>query len=118
MIVATINAESAVPPFEQLRTQLGAAIRAGLLGDGTRLPPIRQLAGDLSLAPNTVARAYRELEDAGLVEGRGRRGTIVTSAPDAGPSSRLVDAAQFYLAHAHRLGLTAEEAASVLRMVG
>ncbi len=117
MIVATIDAGSAVPPFEQLRAQLAAAIRAGLLEDGTRLPPIRQLAGDLSLAPNTVARAYRELEESGLVEGRGRRGTVVTSAPNAEPSSRLVDAAQSYLAHAGNLGLTVDEAASVLHMV-
>jgi DNA-binding transcriptional regulator YhcF (GntR family) len=117
MIAASIDADSAVPPFEQLRSQLAAAIRAGLLVHGTRLPPIRQLAGDLALAPNTVARAYRELEGAGLVEGRGRRGTVVTRDAETEPPTRLAEAARIYLAQAGRLGLTLDEAVSVLRMI-
>lgn len=55
-----------VPPTHQLA-----------LPPGAKLPPVRRLAGDLGLAPNTVARAFRELEAAGLVETQGRRGTIV-----------------------------------------
>ena len=117
MIAASIDPGSAVPPFEQLRTQLAAAIRAGLLVNGTRLPPIRQLAGDLALAPNTVARAYRELEAAALVEGRGRRGTIVTQDAETEPPTRLAAAAEDYLAEAGHLGLTLDEAVSVLRMI-
>ena len=73
---------SAEAPFEQVRRQLAEAVGDGRLPSGTRLPPIRVLAGELGLAANTVARAYRELEEAGLVLTRGRLGTVVS--PDAG----------------------------------
>lgn len=59
---------SPVPPYEQLREQIAGLIATGLLQAGQRLPPVRQLAADLGLAGGTVARAYRELEQAGLVE--------------------------------------------------
>ena len=117
MITATIDPASAIPPFEQLRSQISAAIKAGMIPAGTRLPSIRQIAGDLALAPNTVARAYRELEEAGLVEGRGRRGTIVTGGPGPAPTTHLVDAATSYLAEAARLGLTREDAQVVLGLL-
>jgi len=76
---------AAEAPFEQVRRQLGQAIGDGRLPTGTRLPPIRTLALELDLAANTVARAYRELEEAGLVLTRGRAGTVVS--PDAGPTA-------------------------------
>jgi DNA-binding transcriptional regulator YhcF (GntR family) len=79
----TIDHDSSVPPYEQLRAQLAFQIRSGHLVAGGRLPTVRQLAGDLGLAKNTVVRAYRELEAAGLVVGDGRRGTVVTSRPDS-----------------------------------
>jgi GntR family transcriptional regulator len=80
--VLRIEPGSAQAPFEQVRSQLAAAVDDGRLAPGTRLPPIRALAEDLGLAANTVARAYRELEEAGLVVTRGRLGTVVS--PDAG----------------------------------
>jgi DNA-binding transcriptional regulator YhcF (GntR family) len=52
-----------------------------VLGEGDRLPSIRQLAGDLGMATNTVQRAYRELEAHGLIESRGRHGTVVLAPP-------------------------------------
>ena len=73
-----VDPSSPTPPFEQIRAQIQQMVAGGVLPEGTRLPPIRQLAGDLGLANNTVARAYRELEDEGLVEARGRHGTVVT----------------------------------------
>ncbi len=76
-----VESPSAEPPFEQVRRQLAEAVGDGRLPSGTRLPPIRTLAGELGLAVNTVARAYRELEEAGLVLTRGRLGTVVS--PDA-----------------------------------
>ena len=69
---------SPTPPFEQLRAQYVAAIASGELPPGSRLPTVRRLAGDLGLAPGTVARAYRELETTGLIETRGRNGTFVS----------------------------------------
>jgi len=68
------------PLFDQLRNQIIEAIRAGTLPPGARLPTVRELAGELGLAVNTVARAYRELEIAGIVETRGRFGTFVARA--------------------------------------
>ena len=72
-----VDTSSPVPPYEQIRAQLQTMVTSGALPEGTRLPPIRQLAGDLGLATNTVGRAYHELEREGLVEARGRHGTIV-----------------------------------------
>jgi DNA-binding transcriptional regulator YhcF (GntR family) len=70
---------SPVPPYEQLREQIAGLIATGRLQAGQRLPPVRQVAADLGLAGGTVARAYRELAQAGLVEGGGRHGTVVRS---------------------------------------
>jgi DNA-binding transcriptional regulator YhcF (GntR family) len=105
----TVDGTSAVPPFEQVRAQLAAQITGHVLVVGTRLPTVRQLAGDLGLAVNTVARAYRELETAGLVQTRGRGGTVVSSAGDLA-RTRLQQAAQTYAAVAHDLGINADEA--------
>lgn len=72
-----IDPRSQLPPFEQLRRQLLAEISSQRLPPGSKLPSVRRLAADLGLAPNTVARTYRELESAGVVATRGRNGTVV-----------------------------------------
>ena len=72
-VLISVDPDSAVPPYEQVRAQLAELIGDGRLPVGTRLPTVRQLAADLGLAANTVARAYRELEAAGLLETRGRQ---------------------------------------------
>lgn len=64
-------------PHAQLRRQIENAVVAGDLAPGDRLPPVRQLATDLGLAPNTVAKVIRELERSGVLETRGRLGTFV-----------------------------------------
>ncbi|MFE3906664.1 GntR family transcriptional regulator [Streptomyces sp. NPDC059153] len=69
-ISISVNHASPVPPYEQLRVQLADLISIGHLTQGDRLPSVRQLASDLGLANNTVVRAYRELETAGLVKSR------------------------------------------------
>jgi DNA-binding transcriptional regulator YhcF (GntR family) len=74
-----VNTNSPVPPYEQVRAQVVAMIQAGALMQGDRLPPLRQLAADLGLAVGTVARAYRELEAAGLIRSRRGGGTRVVS---------------------------------------
>ena len=73
----SIELRSAVPPYEQIRSQLSSLIAVGSLPPGTRLPTVRSLAADLGIAAGTVARAYKELEAAGLIESRRRNGTIV-----------------------------------------
>jgi DNA-binding transcriptional regulator YhcF (GntR family) len=74
-----IDAASPMPPYEQLRAQLARQIQERVLAVGARLPTIRRLAADLGLAVNTVGRAYRELEEAGLIETRGRAGSFVSA---------------------------------------
>ena len=108
-----VDVASPTPPYEQIRSQLATMIAAGALGPGTQLPPIRQLAADLGLAANTVARAYRELEGSGLVVSRVRHGTVVAARPTVLPAieirRRLDVAAAAYVALATNLGISAEE---------
>lgn len=73
----SIDTSSSRPPFAQLREQIIAGIESGELRPGERLPAVRALAAELGLAPNTVARSYRELESDGFLQTRGRNGTIV-----------------------------------------
>jgi len=75
-VIIHVEPTSAVPPYEQLRAQISQMIASGVLQEGTRLPPIRQLAGDLEIAEGTVARAYRELERDGWIDSRGRHGSF------------------------------------------
>lgn len=65
------------PPYVQIEEQLRAAVQRGDLAPGALLPTVRQLAGDLNVAPNTVARAYAELQAEGWLVSEGRRGTRV-----------------------------------------
>jgi DNA-binding transcriptional regulator YhcF (GntR family) len=110
----TIDAGSAVPPYEQVRLRIAELAANGTLAAGTKLPPVRTLAADLNLAANTVARAYRELEQAGLVETRGRLGTVIT-ARAAGTSAQAQRAAQAYAEKANALGLPPETALALVR---
>jgi DNA-binding transcriptional regulator YhcF (GntR family) len=83
-----VDADDPTPPYEQLRRQLDQAVRSGTVPAGHRLPPIRQLARDLGLAAGTVARTYRELEQAGLVTAARGGGTRVRDDLVATPPSR------------------------------
>lgn len=78
-----VDADAATPPFAQIVEQLRALVQSGDLAAGAPLPTIRQLAGDLHVAPNTVARAYAELQEDGWIESDGRRGTRVAGTPPA-----------------------------------
>ncbi len=109
----SVDATSSVPPFEQVRTQVIAQIDTGELVAGTRLPPVRALATELGLAANTVARAYKELEEAGYVETRGRAGTFVKGADAA--SARAAGAARTYVEAVRRLGVSADDAVEFVR---
>src|SRR6185437_5449666 len=64
-------------PFQQIMDQFRSLIERGELRAGDTLPTVRQLAGDLGVAPNTVARAYAELQESGWLVSDGRRGTHV-----------------------------------------
>jgi GntR family transcriptional regulator len=104
----TIDTGNPTPPYEQLRRQLAELIQSAALAPGDRLPPLRQLAADLGLAVGTVARAYRELESAGLVSSRRGGGTRVSvTAPglsDAERQQLLHDHARAFIRQATLLG--------------
>lgn len=109
-----VDAHASTPPFEQLKEQITEGRRSGRLAAGYRLPPVRQLALSVGLAPNTVARAYRELEKAGVIETRGRAGSFIAP-PDAARHDRVREAARAYLLVAREAGLGPEEAVRLLR---
>jgi DNA-binding transcriptional regulator YhcF (GntR family) len=103
----TLDRSSPEPLSEQLSAAIAERIRRGSLAPGARLPTVRALACELDLAPNTVAKAYRALEDQGLIHGRGRRGTFVTDRlPRRFPDRelRLGDAADAFVRRGKQLG--------------
>jgi DNA-binding transcriptional regulator YhcF (GntR family) len=110
----SIDANSPLPPYEQVRVHLARQITNRALPVGTRLPTVRRLAADLGLAVNTIGRAYRELENAGLIETRGRAGTFVTAAGDH-TREQAHAAAAHYAATVTKLGLTPIEALRIVR---
>ncbi len=102
-----VDPASPTPPFEQLRTQIVGLVHDGELPPGARLPTVRRLAGDLGIAPNTVARAYRELEQAGVIETRGRHGTDVAHRDDT--TAQAAEAAAVYAERVRELGIPRAE---------
>ncbi len=110
----SIDADSPTPPFEQVRVRIAELAAGGQLAAGTKLPPVRALATELGLAANTVARAYRELELAGLVVTRGRLGTVITSRA-AGTSAQAQRAAAAYAEQTRALGVAPQVALDLVR---
>jgi GntR family transcriptional regulator len=105
-----IDETSALPPYEQVRSQLAAQVTSGTLPAGTRLPTVRQLAAELELAVNTVARAYRELEADGVITTEGRRGTFVRSELTPGDAAAVEELVAQLVSAARGRGLTCAEA--------
>lgn len=110
---------SAVPPYEQIREQIEAMVLSGVIEKGFRLPSIRQLASDLHLAPATVARAYSELESAGIVQSRRGRGTSVVGPgrllPAKKTEAELRKAAEAFARRAHQLGVSPRTASEMVK---
>ncbi|MER5841053.1 GntR family transcriptional regulator [Streptomyces prasinus] len=73
-----LNGRSGLPPYQQLVQQVRHALRLGLLKEGDRLPTVKDVAKQMAINPNTVLKAYRELEHDGLVAARPGVGTFVT----------------------------------------
>ena len=100
------------PPYEQIRRQVTDRVASGELAPGTRLPTVRALATTLGIAANTVARAYRELEHAGVVVTRGRAGTVVSGDR---VDRAAKDAAASYAEAMRALGVGQDEALELVR---
>ena len=113
-----VRPESGEPIYQQLIRQITHAITSGALKPGDRLPTIRQLAAEQVVNPNTVARAYRELERDGLVEAGPRRGTFVNFDPPKLMAkerrSRIKPHLDSLVAEARVLGFSADEIRTLL----
>jgi GntR family transcriptional regulator len=113
-IVVTVDPRSGVPIYLQVIEQVKRSVALGILGSGEQLPTVKQLAIDLTINPNTVAKAYRELERDGVIEtspGRGSfvrgNGSIESTKTAAKDVAR--DAIETAVRDAKSIGLSAEE---------
>lgn len=112
MVRFKIDPNSAVPPYYQLVQEIKWEILSGQIEDGDRLPSIREMAKTLQLNPNTVAKAYYNLEDEGLLECKGRKGSYVNY--DKTRSNKLSnviaeDELKVFLDKIFYLGITEDE---------
>jgi GntR family transcriptional regulator len=90
-VIFHLNPASGIPLYLQLMQQVKHAVETGALREGDRLPTIRQVAEDLVMNPNTVVRAYRELEHEGIIEVRHGSGAYVK---ESGGRARIMQKAQ------------------------
>jgi GntR family transcriptional regulator len=106
-----LDARSGVAPYMQIVQQVRQALRLGMLREGDQLPTVKQVVAQVAMNPNTVLKAYRELEHDGLVSPRPGLGTFVTRSL-AGPSlaahARLRRDLSGWLTKARRAGLDDE----------
>lgn len=118
-MIVRVDPSSLVPPYEQIRMQIKTMTTSGVLEVGARLPTIRQLAKDLGVAGGTVARAYRELEQDGVIATRGRHGSFVAEmngkAQRGVTDGALAEAAQSFAVRARQLGADSERALKFVR---
>jgi len=114
-----IDFRSGVPIYAQIMEQIRQQVASGELKPGDQLPTVRQLATDLRVNWNTVARAYRLLDEAGLISTQQGRGTYIWEQPSSESTKILRHEAlegitKRYLAEVARMGYTPEEVATIL----
>jgi GntR family transcriptional regulator len=119
MISFRVDGRSGVPPYLQIVQQARQALRMGVLEIGDQLPTVREVVAAVAVNPNTVLKAYRDLEREGLVEARAGQGTFVLARP-AGPPpgthSRLGRSLARWVRDARSAGLDDESIESLLRV--
>ncbi|WP_201439444.1 GntR family transcriptional regulator [Saccharothrix sp. 6-C] len=111
MIEFHLDGRSGLSPYQQLVRQVRHALRLGLLREGDQLPKVKDVVADLAINPNTVLKAYRELEHDGLVAARPGVGTFVTGTLSGTSPAALAPLRQDlrrWLAKARRAGLDDE----------
>ena len=119
MIRFRVNGRSSVPPYQQIAQQVRQALRMGVLAVGDQLPSVREVVAATAVNPNTVLKAYRDLEREGLVEARAGLGTFVRALPPGPPPSthsRLGRALAAWVRQARAAGLEDEAIESLLRV--
>ena len=119
MITFRLEGRSVVPPYLQIVQQVRQALRMGVLDVGDKLPTVREVVAATAVNPNTVLKAYRDLEREGLVEPRSGLGTFVVgrpSGPPPGTHSRLARSLAQWVRSAREAGLDDESIESLLRI--
>jgi GntR family transcriptional regulator len=119
MISFRVDGRSVVPPYLQIVQQVRQALRMGLLDVGDRLPGVREVVAATAVNPNTVLKAYRDLEHGGLVEARPGYGTFVLKRPPGPPPgthARLGRSLSRWVREAREAGLDDESIESLLRV--
>jgi GntR family transcriptional regulator len=114
-----LDGRSAVPPYLQIVQQVRQALRMGLIDVGDQLPSVREVVTATAVNPNTVLKAYRDLEREGLVAAAAGRGTFVTrrpGGPPPGTHARLGRSLARWVREAHAAGLDDESIESLLRV--
>jgi len=117
MIEFRLSARSGVPTYLQLVQQVRQAVRLGMLQPGDQLPTVKTVVGSLAINPNTVLKAYRELDREGLVEARPGQGTFVSRAlPPTPPGdyARLQSALLDWIRRARDAGLDEDDVAALV----
>ena len=119
MLFIEIDIRSQLPVYRQIMDQVQRLVREGRLEPWTSLPSVRQLAADLELNPNTVAKAYSLLERDGILETARRRGSVVAGSAPAqarkAVADRLTEAVDEILERTDALGIDAGELLSALQ---
>jgi GntR family transcriptional regulator len=113
-----LNRNSGVPPYLQLVKQIKQALRMGIIDAGDQLPTVKEVVAEIGINPNTVTKAYRELESEGFVEGRVGVGTFVIKRPDGPPPkihARLAISLAEWVQGAKEQGLDEEAIEAMLR---
>lgn len=110
-----VDDDSELPVYAQLREQIMAALGRGELGRGEQLPSVRDVAATLGINPNTVNRAYAELERSGVVATKRGRGTFVARARATEEVGRLLQIAERFVAHARSLGYEGQQIVGAVR---
>lgn len=119
MISFRVDGRSGVPPYLQIVQQVRQALRMGVLTVGDQLPTVREVVAAVAVNPNTVLKAYRDLEREGLVQARAGQGTFVASLPPGPPPgthSRLGRSLAHWVREARKSGLDDESIESLLRV--
>ena len=113
------DTRSVVPPYLQIVQQVRQALRMGVLDVGDQLPSVREVVATTAINPNTVLKAYRDLEREGLVAAAAGRGTFLTKRPDGPPPgthTRLGRGLARWVREARAAGLDDESIESLLRV--
>jgi GntR family transcriptional regulator len=119
MINFRVDGRSGVAPYLQIVRQVRQALRMGILDVGDQLPSVREVVTAVAVNPNTVLKAYRDLEREGLVEARAGQGTFVRARPPGPPPgthSRLGRSLARWVREAREAGLDDESMESLLRV--